>query len=188
MGSDYLAYSLLDSIVDNYFVILEQLGEHLEELEDDLVADPSTQTLQVIQELKREMIFLRKSVWPLREIISRLQRAESALVRDSTGPYLRDLYDHAIQAIDTVETLRDMLSGMLDIYLSSISNRMNEVMKVLTIIATIFIPLTLIVGVYGMNFHYMPELAWRWGYPVVWMVMVATAALMLSYFRRRGWL
>ena len=134
------------------------------------------------------MIFLRKSVWPLREVIGALERGESSLIKESTGIYLRDVYDHTIQVIDTIETFRDMISGMLDIYLSSVSNRMNEVMKVLTIIATIFIPLTLIAGIYGMNFEHMPELQWRWGYPMVWLVMLGVGGVMLIYFRRKKWL
>jgi magnesium transporter len=188
MGADYLAYALIDTIVDNYFIILEQLGEKTEMLEEELVTNPTPDTLQIIHDLKREMIFLRKSVWPLREVISGLERADSSLIKESTGVYLRDVYDHTIQVIDTVETFRDILSGMLDIYLSSISNRMNEVMKVLTIIATIFIPLTLIAGIYGMNFQHMPELGWRWGYPMVWIVMILIGISMLVYFRRRRWL
>jgi magnesium transporter len=134
------------------------------------------------------MIFLRKSVWPLREVIGGLERGESPLIGESINVYLRDVYDHTIQVIDTMETFRDMISGMLDIYLSSVSNRMNEVMKVLTIIATIFIPLTLIAGVYGMNFRYMPELEWSWGYPLVWLVMLGIAVVMLMYFRKKRWL
>jgi magnesium transporter len=188
MGADYLAYSLLDSIVDNYFTVLEQVGEKIEFLEEELVTNPTPETLQTIHNLKREMIFLRKSVWPLREVIGALERGESSLIEESTGVYLRDVYDHTIQVIDTIETFRDMISGMLDIYLSSVSNRMNEVMKVLTIIATIFIPLTLVAGIYGMNFQYMPELGWRWGYPVVWLAMLVIGALMLVYFRRKKWL
>ena len=134
------------------------------------------------------MILLRKSVWPLREVIGALERRESELVRESTSVYLRDVYDHTIQVIDAVETLRDMLSGMLDIYLSSVSNRMNEVMKVLTVIATMFIPLTFIAGVYGMNFQHMPELQFRWSYPLLWLVMLSIVLLMAAHFRRRGWL
>jgi magnesium transporter len=188
MGADYLAYSLLDSIVDHYFIVLEQVGEKVEFLEEELVTHPTPETLQTIHNLKRDMIFLRKSVWPLREVIGALERGESSLIKESMGIYLRDVYDHTIQVIDTIETFRDMISGMLDIYLSSVSNRMNEVMKVLTIIATIFIPLTLIAGIYGMNFKYMPELGWRWGYPVVWLVMLVIGILMLVYFRRKKWL
>ncbi len=187
LGADYLVYSLMDSIVDN-FVILERLGEEIEFLEEELVTNPTPATLQTIHELKREMLYLRKSVWPLREVISGLERVGSPMIRESTGVYLRDVYDHTIQVIDSVETLRDMVSGMLEIYLSSISNRMNEVMKVLTIIATIFIPLTLIVGIYGMNFRYMPELEWQWGYPLVWLAMIAIGGLMLLYFRSKKWL
>ena len=187
MGADYLAYALMDTIVDNYFIILEGLGEEIEDMEEELLANPTTETLQKIHRLKREMILLRKSIWPLRELISGLERTESSLIQESTGVYLRDVYDHTIQVIDTVETFRDMISGMLDIYLSSISNKMNEVMKVLTIIATIFIPLTFLAGVYGMNFRYMPELSWPWGYPIVLLVMMAVGISMMVYFRRKKW-
>ncbi len=186
-GADYLAYALIDTIVDNYFAILEQLGERIELLEESLVKNPSTQTLQAIQRLKREMIYLRKSVWPLRETISALERTECQLMHESTNVYLKDIYDHTIQVIETIETFRDMLSGILDIYLSSVSNRMNEIMKVLTIIATIFMPLTFMAGVYGMNFKYMPELEWRWGYFFIWSVMITIAILMLVYFKKRKW-
>ncbi len=188
MGADYLAYSLIDAIVDNYFIILEKLGDRIEFLEEKLVANPTQETLHIIHNLKREMIFLRKSVWPLREVISVMQRGESSLIKESTKIYLRDVYDHTIQVIDTVETFRDMVSGMLDIYLSSISNRLNAVMKVLTIIATIFMPLTFIAGVYGMNFKYMPELEWRWGYPIILFVMFTIGILMVVYFKRKKWM
>ncbi|NIO22906.1 MAG: magnesium/cobalt transporter CorA [Candidatus Aenigmarchaeota archaeon] len=188
LGSDYLAYALIDAVVDHYFAILERLGEIIEGLEGVLISDPKPETLHKIHRLKREMIFLRKSVWPLREVISLLQRTETSLIKRPTKVYLRDVYDHTIQVIDTVETFRDMVSGMLDTYLSSVSNRMNEVMKVLTIIATIFIPLTFIAGIYGMNFQYMPELEWAWGYYSVWFVMLMIALLMFAYFRRKKWL
>jgi len=188
MGADYLAYTLIDAIVDNYFSILEQVGEQIELLEEKIVGSPATETLREIHFLKREMIFLRKAVWPLREVISAMERAESPLIRESTRIYLRDVYDHTIQIIDTIETLRDMVSGMLDIYLSSVSNRMNAVMKVLTIIATIFMPLTFLAGVYGMNFKYLPELEWRIGYPLFWVVSLAITITMLIFFRRKGWL
>lgn len=187
-GADYLAYSLMDAIVDSYFGVLERLGERIELLEEALVTNPRPETLKTLHHLKSEMIFLRKSVWPLREVIGALERGESPLIQESTGIYLRDVYDHTIQVIDAVETYRDMLSGMLDIYLSSISNRMNQIMKVLTIIATIFIPLTFIVGVYGMNFRYMPELEWAWGYPAVLLFMLGVVVLMLIYFRRNRWI
>ncbi|MBU1614655.1 magnesium/cobalt transporter CorA [bacterium] len=188
MGADYLAYALMDTIVDNYFIILERLGEEIEDMEEELLTNPTTETLQKIHFLKREMILLRKSTWPLRELINGLERTESPLIQESTDVYLRDVYDHTIQVIDTVETFRDMISGMLDIYLSSISNKMNEVMKVLTIIATIFIPLTFLAGVYGMNFRYMPELEWHGGYFVVLLVMAAVGMSMVIYFRKKRWL
>jgi magnesium transporter len=183
-----LVYVLIDVIVDGYFEVLERLGDVLETLEEDLVLDPGIETLHTIRRYKTELILLRRSVWPLREVIDRLERRESALIREGTLPYLRDVYDHTLQIIDSVETFRELLSGMLDIYLSSVSNRMNEVMKVLTIIATLFIPLTFVAGVYGMNFQYMPELGWRWSYPLVWLVMIVIAIMMLAYFRRKGWL
>ena len=187
MGADYLTYALLDAIIDNYFVVLERLGEIIEDTEDDLVRQPTSNTLQAIHSLKREAITLRKSVWPLREVISDMTRSETPLIQDSVNIYLRDIYDHIIQVIDTIESFRDMVAGMLDIYLSSLSNKMNEVMKVLTIFASIFIPLTFITGIYGMNFAFMPELGWRWGYPAVLILMALAAAAMLIYFRRRRW-
>lgn len=188
MGIDYLAQALMDAIVDNYFLILEKLGEKIEYLESGLTFTPGRETLEMIHSLKREMIFLRNSVWPLREVLSILERGESQLIKKNTRIYFRDVYDHAIQVIDTVEIYREMASGMLDIYLSSVSNRTNEVMKVLTIIATIFIPLTFIVGIYGMNFEHMPELGWKWGYPVTILVMLIISIMMLLHFRRRKWI
>ncbi|MFX4261493.1 magnesium/cobalt transporter CorA [Pelotomaculum propionicicum] len=187
MGADYLFYSMLDSIVDNYFVVLENLGERIEILEEMLVTNPSPVTLKSIHNLKTSMIYLAKSVWPLREIIAGLEKGESPVIEKSTGIYLRDIYDHTIQVIDTVETYRDMISGMLDIYLSSTNNKISEVMKVLTMIATIFIPLTFIVGIYGMNFKYMPELEWRWSYPAVWLIMIMIVVSMGAYFKKRKW-
>ncbi len=188
MGADYLTYSLLDSIVDDYFIVMEKLGEKIEFLEEELVKRPIPETLQTIHHLKREMIFFRKSVWPLREVIGSLERGELPLVKETTRIYLRDVYDHTIQVIDTIETFRDMVSGMLDIYLSSVSNRLNSVMKVLTIIATIFMPLTFIAGIYGMNFKHMPELEWKWGYPMVWLVVIGIGVFMLIYFKKKRWL
>ena len=188
MGADHLAYSLIDAIVDGYFIILEKLGENIEDVEEKMMANPTPETLHSIHKLKRRMISLRKSVWPLREVVNALERSDSSLIQDNTRIYLKDVYDHTIQVIDTVETFRDMLSGMLDVYLSSISNKMNEIMKVLTIIATIFIPLTFIAGVYGMNFENMPELRWQWGYPAIWSVMLFIGILMLVYFRKKKWL
>jgi len=188
MKADYLAYSLIDTIVDHYYVVLEKLGEWIEGLEEELVTNPTHETLQTIHTLKRELIFLRRSVWPLREAVISLERGESALIHESTGIYLRDVYDHTIQVIDTIETFRDMVSGMLDVYLSSLSNRMNEVMKVLTIIATIFIPLTFVAGIYGMNFKYIPELEFHWGYAASLILMGIIALVMLLYFRNKRWL
>ncbi len=186
-GADYLAYSLIDAVVDNYFILLEKTGERIESLEENLMSDPGPGTLQSLHHLKREMIYLRKSVWPLREVVSAMQRGDSVLIKPGTGIYLRDVYDHTIQVIDTVETFRDMLSSMLDIYLSSISNRTNAVMKVLTVIATIFMPLTWIAGIYGMNFRNMPELGWRYGYPAAWLLMLLVALGMVIYFKLKKW-
>ena len=187
-GPDYLAYALLDIVIDHYFLVLEKLGEQLENLDNRVISNPDQALVQEIQHLKRELIYLRKSVWPLREVINNLMREETDLISEHTLPYLRDLYDHTIQVIDTVETYRDMDSGILDIYLSSLSNKMNEVMKVLTIIATIFIPLTFIAGVYGMNFEFMPELKWRWAYPTILAMMAIVFVGMLFYFKRKKWL
>lgn len=187
-GADYLAYSLMDVVVDHYFHVLESLEEQLEELEPALLSRAGPETLETIHDLKRVLVTLRKGVWPLRELVLTLERSDSDLIAATTRPYLRDVHDHSIQVIDTVESFRDVLAGYLDIYLTSASNRMNEVMKVLTIVATVFIPLTFLVGVYGMNFEHMPELAWRWAYPAVWGFMLALAAGMLYLFRRKGWL
>jgi len=187
-GPDYLAYALMDAVVDNYFLVLEKIGEDIEELEAEVVDKPAPATVESIHNLKRELLFLRKSVWPLREAVAGLEKGDSPLIQERTTVYLRDVYDHTIQVIDTIETFRDMVSGMMDVYLSSLSNRMNEVMKVLTVIATLFIPLTFIVGIYGMNFKVMPELEWRYGYGLVWAVMALVAFLMLFYFRKKKWL
>jgi len=187
-GCDYLAYSLMDALVDNYFFILEHFGEKMEFLEDQLLDNPTPEFLESIHNMKREMILLRKQIWPLREVIGGLARGEIGLVRESTVMYFRDVHDHTIQVIDTVESFRDVLAGMLDIYLSTVSNKMNEVMKVLTIIATIFIPLTFLAGVYGMNFKYMPELEWRWGYFVAWGIMIGVFVSLMFYFKRKKWL
>ena len=187
-GSDYLAYTIIDAIVDNYFIILEDMGEKIEGLQEDVISRPDPSNLKVIQDTKRHLVYLRRSIWPLREAISSMQRSESPLIGESIGPYMGDVYDHTIQVIETIETLRDTVSGTLDIYLSSMSNKLNEVMKVLTMIATIFIPLTFIAGVYGMNFKHMPELEWKWSYPVLWIAMVLLGSLMLIGFRRKKWL
>ena len=188
MGADYLAYSLLDTIVDHYFLILETLGEKVELLEEELMRSPTSKTLQEIQKFRNEISLVRRAVWPLREVTIGLERKESPLIKETTEIYLRDVYDHTVQVMDTMEVYREMLSGMLDIYLSSVSNRLNSVMKVLTIIATIFMPLTFIAGIYGMNFKYMPEIEWRWGYPAVWVIIVLIGVSMLIYFKKKKWL
>ena len=194
MGPDYLGYCLIDAVVDNYYSILERLGEKIENMQEILISDPSSKALQDIHALKRDTIYLRKSVWPLREVTNGLERSESKLIKKSTHIFLRDVYDHTIQVIDAIETLKDMISGMLDIYMSSISNKMNEVMKVLTIIATIFIPLTFIAGIYGMNFNpdvskfNMPELNWSYGYFFSLGLMLLVLSVMLVYFKRKRWL
>ena len=188
LGADYLAYALLDAIVDHYFVILENLAAQVERLEDELVVGPTDRTLRDIYHLKREVLFLLKSIWPLREVVGGLERRGTQFFQQTTALYLRDLHDHTLQVVDTLEVLRESLVGMLDIYLSSMRNRLNGVMKVLTIIATIFMPLTFIAGVYGMNFKHMPELEWPWGYPAVLGIMAAVAGGMVVFFARKRWL
>jgi len=187
-GSDYLLYALVDAVVDEYFGVLEAMGERLESLQDAVVTNPQPATLNDIHLLRRELLVLRKAVWPLREALAKVERSESPLVRAATKVFFRDVYDHVIQVIDTIETLREMVTGVLDIYLSSTTYRLNEVIKVLTIITTIFMPLTFIVGVYGMNFEFMPELHSKWGYPLVLVGMAAVAIGMLVFFKRKKWL
>lgn len=188
MGADYLVYAILDIIVDNYFVLLEKIDYQLEELEEELIKEPGPQALLKIQQAKRNITLLRKSVWPTREVINQFQHVESPLVTHSIRVYIKDVYDHAIQAIDTIEGFRDIVSGMLDIYLSNINLKMNEVMKMLTIVATLFVPLTFIASIYGMNFDYMPELHYKWGYPIVLCSMLVIALVMLVHFRRKKWI
>jgi len=188
MGTDYLVYSLMDAVVDHYFVVMEKMGEKIDDLEDEVVANPRRETLRSVQRIRDEILLVRRSVWPLREVVSLLERAESPLIDKTSAIYFRDVYEHTIQVMDTVDTYRDILSGMFDIYLSSVSNRLNEVMKVLTIIATVFMPLTFLAGVYGMNFEYMPELKWRYGYFLIWGVMIVIALAMLACFRKRKWI
>ena len=186
-GADYLVYSLMDAIVDNYFNIMEKIGEDIEDTEDTVLAVPTRETLQTVHSLKREMIALRRSVWPLRDVVHVLEDSDNKLITPNTKLYLRDIYDHTIQIIDNIESSRDIVSGMLDIYLSSVSNRLNEIVKVLTILSAIFIPLTWIAGVYGMNFEYMPELRQPWGYPFAMALMVIIAISMLVYFKIKKW-
>ena len=188
LGCDYLTYALIDAIVDHYFLVLEKVGEKIELLEEDLLGDTQTETLQSVHHLKREMIFFRKQVWPIREILSYLMKEEASLIQETTQIFIRDLYDHTIQVMDTIESFRDVLSGLQDLYLSTVSNRMNEVMKVLTIMATIFIPLTFIAGIYGMNFENMPELKLPWAYPTLWILLIAIFLFMIFWFKRKKWL
>jgi magnesium transporter len=188
LGADYLAYALIDVIVDSYFSVLEHYGDELEELEEEILREPTPRSLEHVNRLRRELLFLRKSIWPLRELTGTMQREESPVLSAVVVTFLRDVHDHSIQVIDTVETFREMLSGLHDFYLTSLSFKMNEVMKVLTIIATIFIPLGFLVGVYGMNFDVMPELHLRWGYPALWLIMLGVVTTMLLYFKRRRWL
>lgn len=187
-GADYLFYAILDVVIDHYFLSLEGMGEYIEELETRALDQPTPSLVGELHGVKRELLFLRKATWPLREQITTLLREEDPHISRDTAIYMRDLYDHTIQVIDTVETFRDMVTGLLDVYLSSLSNRMNDVMRVLTIIATVFIPLTFIAGVYGMNFEYMPELRYPWSYPAVLGVCAALAIGMLAWFKRKGWL
>jgi len=187
-GSDYLLHALVDAIVDRYFEVLEVLSEKIEVLQDLVVSHPKPETLRQIHALKRQLLFLRRAVWPLREAANNLSRSESPFLQESTKIFFRDVYDHVVQIVDTIETLREMVSAGLDIYLSSISYRLNAVMKVLTIITTIFMPLTFIVGIYGMNFEHMPELKWEWGYPLVLGLMVAIVIAMLGFFKGKKWI
>ncbi len=186
-GADYLTYALMDMVVDNYFVAIEGIGEYIETIDEEIMADPSPSHMNEIHRLKRCMLTLRKAVWPLREEIGSMEKNQSELIAEDTGTFLRNLYDHTIQVIDMVETHRDLLAGMHDTYLTRVSNRMNDIMKVLTIIATIFIPLTFIAGVYGMNFRHMPELSEPWAYPAVLLLMLLVAALMVWFFKRKKW-
>jgi len=188
LGSDYLDYALMDAILDNYFIVLEREGDKIEEIEEELISDPTPRTVKRVYNVKRELLYLRKVTWPLRELISMLQKEESKLIRKDTRIYLRDLYDHIIQLLDTIETYREMTTSMLELYISNMSHKMNEIMKVLTIIATIFMPLTFIAGIYGMNFRFMPELEWYFGYPLSLLLMGGVSLGMLIYFRRKKWI
>lgn len=187
MGSDYLMYSILDAVVDHYFLILENLEEHIHQIEEEVAEDPKISTLENIHRLKKEIIFLRRSTWPFREIAGKLERLETPLISKETRLFLRDVYDHIIQIIDITESFQDIVSSLLDLYLSSASNKMNNIMKVLTLVATIFIPLTFLAGIYGMNFRFMPELEWRWAYPTLVGIMLAVGVTMVLYFKRKRW-
>lgn len=186
-GADYLAYALVDAVIDEYFAVLEKIGEQIENLAEEVSEEPSPAALERIHQFKREMIFLRKSIWPAREVAAALTREDSGLIRKPTVVYLRDVYDHAVQLIDAMESYRDLITGVQDVYLSSVSNKTNEVMRILTVFAAIFAPLTLLAGVYGMNFKNMPELGWKLGYPLFWVVSLGITLLMINVFRRKGW-
>ncbi|MGK7900766.1 MAG: magnesium/cobalt transporter CorA [Hormoscilla sp.] len=192
-SADFLSYALIDAIIDGFFPVLEDYGERIEELEDEVVLDPSRQTLEKIYHVRRELLALRRSIWPQRVAINKIIRDGSDLIGPDVIVYLRDCYDHAIQVMDIVETYRELTSGLMDVYLSSVSNKMNEIMKLLTVISTIFIPLTFVAGIYGMNFNpeasplNMPELNWYWGYPACWTLMIAIASGLVFFFWRRGW-
>ncbi|WP_340123503.1 magnesium/cobalt transporter CorA [Methylobacter svalbardensis] len=188
LGTDYLTYIIMDTIVDEYFSLQDTFDELIENVEDELLSNPSAQTLNTIQKIKRELIFLRRSVSPLRELLASIQRSDSPLLNDKTKRYFGDIYDHVIRVAEAMESYRDLIAGMLDIYLSSVSNKMNETMKILTVFASIFIPLTFIAGVYGMNFEYMPELKWRWGYPALWAVFIGVSLFLLRFFKKKNWL
>jgi magnesium transporter len=189
LGADYLTYAILDTIVDQNFVLIDSLDGAVTSLEDRLLASEQTQdVLNTIQKLKREIISIRKHVSPIRELLSTMLRSESELISEKTHVYLRDVSDHSIRVIESIESYRDILTGLLEIYISSVSNKMNEIMKVLTVFASIFIPLTFIAGIYGMNFEYMPELKWQWAYPTLWIVFITTPVALLIYFKRKQWL
>jgi magnesium transporter len=187
-GGDYLAYCLLDAILDGYYPVLEGVGDFLSDLEDAVLARPTSATLQEIHRSKHLLSHLRRAVWPQREMVNALVRGDSERFSEPVRVYLRDCYDHAVQILDIVETYRELTAGLMDVYLSTISNRTNEVMKTLTIMGSIFIPLTFVAGIYGMNFEHMPELHSRWAYPVVWLLMLAIAGALLFHFWRRGWI
>jgi len=186
--ASFLAYSLIDAMVDHIFPILEQFGDRLETLEDEVLARPGPDTIQEIHRIKRELLLVRRAMWPMREVLQRLHREPHECFSEITRTYVRDVYEHAVQVIDIVETYRELATGLTETYMTAMSNRMNEIVKVLTIIGTIFIPLTFLAGVYGMNFRDLPELEWRWGYLLFWIVSAAIAGSMIAWFRRRGWL
>lgn len=186
-GADYLAYAILDTVTDAYFPVLESFGERLEELEEEALERPELGTLVRIRDLKRELMILRRIIWPMRELFNSLLRDPTALITEDTRVYFRDCYDHSVQLLDVTENYRELATGLTDVYMSSTGNRMNEIMKVLTIMASIFIPLTFLAGIYGMNFEAMPELKWALGYPVALLVMAAIGVGMFLYFRRKGW-
>lgn len=188
LGADYLAYAIVDAVVDHYFAVLEWVGDQAEELEEKVLARPEPAQLAAIYWLRREITFFRKQVWPLRDGLGLLMRSDSRRISKEVVPFLRDVHDHTVQVVESVELYREIVLGLVDLYMTNVSQKMNEVMKVLTVIATIFIPLTFVVGVYGMNFEYMPELTWRYGYFLTWAVMITLTATMLGVFRHKRWI
>lgn len=188
MGPDYLAYAIIDIIVDSSFIVLEKIDQHFEDLEEELIKHPQHEILTRIQKSKRDIILLRKSVWPMREVISQLRRMDSPLIHESTKFYMHDVYDHTIQAIDTIESLRDLVSNMLEIYISNINQRLNEIIKVLTMVSVIFCPLTFVTGLFGMNFVHLPLLDSYWGLPFVLLIMIIIVVFMIRFFRKKQWI
>lgn len=188
MGTGYLAYAMVDAVIDGYFPVLESLGELLEDLEEEILEHPGRDALSRLHAVRRVLMTLHRTMWRQRDALNQILRGDGDSIGEEMRVYFRDAHDHTLQVLDAVESYREVTVGLMDVYLSSVSHRLNEVMKTLTIMASIFIPLTFIVGVYGMNFDWMPELRWRWGYPVVWGVMLAVSGALLWWFRRRGWL
>ena len=188
LGADYLAYAILDLIIDNYFHILEKFGDDIEVLEENITTNHQEKLLNEVYALKRENLILRKAIWPMRELVAQIERSDNNLIHKKTKPYLRDLYDHTIQVIDTLETYRELVSGLVELYMSMVSNKMNQVMKLLTVMSTIFIPLTFVAGVYGMNFENMPELAWKYSYFVALIIMFIIAVGMFIFFKKKRWI
>ncbi len=188
MKSDYLVFAIIDIIVDHYFTIIEEIGDSIEEIEEGLIAPPGQASQEAIYKIKRRLGYVKKTIWPAREVLNQLHRSDHPFIHDETRIYFRNNYDHTIQIIETIESLRDLTSGMMDLYLSTVSYKMNEVMKVLTIFSTIFIPLSFFAGVYGMNFKNIPELEFQNGYAIFWGIMIFMTTLMLIYFRRKKWL
>jgi magnesium transporter len=188
MKSDYLAFALADILIDQYFIILEDIGDSIENIENELIANPGSSNQEAIYRMKRRLVYVGRTIWPVRELINEVERSDHFLIHEESRIYFRNIYDHTVQIIETLDSLRDLTSNMMDLYLSSVSMKLNEIMKVLTIFSALFIPLTFLAGVYGMNFKFLPELEWRWGYAIFWGICIAVAVLMLLYFRRKKWM
>ena len=186
--ADFLLFALLDAIVDNYLVILDKVNDTIEAIEDEIISHPREEMISEIQILKKQGSFLQKSIAPAREVVARIEKNTHPLIQEGTKPYFRDLHDHIVQIVETLNSYRDTLWGLTDTYMGAMSNKMNNIMRLLTLISTIFIPLTFIVGVYGMNFEHMPELHYPWAYPIVWLIMIGISIVMLIYFKRKKWL